>query len=317
MQEPAPVFPPGTDFREQAKVLEERGRTRDAARLFERNEVYAEAARLFEAGKDFKAALRSAALGKDAATAKRLWQQLPMAEAATILERVSAYELLMELYVEKQQFDQVARLYERARQFDQAALAWERAGKLGQARKAYEKVKDGASADRVRKLEVDKLIERGDRLGAAVVLLAAQRRDEVLEVLKPLPTPKQYRFLEKLKLQSEADALAKSELAKAEAEKRPSVKARWLELLGDVKGAAQAWEEAERRDKAYLLYEKLGDFAKAANLAEQAGHRESAMALYRKAGDEASAARVAAMPEAPPPPPPAADPAADEDGTEG
>jgi hypothetical protein len=307
-----PVFPPGTDWREQAKVLEERGRTRDAGHIHERNESYVDAARLLEAGKDYKGALKSAALAKDAAAAKRMWAQLPPKEAAQILERLSAYELLMELYVEKGQFDQVARLYERARQFDQAALAWERAGKLGQARKGFERAHDQASADRVRKLEVDGLIQRGDRLGAALILIQAKKRDEALEILKGVPAAKQYRFLQKLKLDDEAKALADAELAKADEEKRPSTKARWLELLGELEKAASAWEGAERRDKAYPLYEKLGDFKKAASLAELAGHRESAIALYRKAGDEPSALRVEATPAAPiPPPPPTSEPAED------
>ncbi|MGZ6071956.1 MAG: DEAD/DEAH box helicase, partial [Myxococcaceae bacterium] len=84
----------------------------------------------------------------------------------------------MELHVKSGRFDEVAKLYERARQFDQAGLAWERAGKLSAARKAYERARDMGSVDRVRTLEVDRLVERGDRLGAALLLVQARKRDQ-------------------------------------------------------------------------------------------------------------------------------------------
>ena len=313
-REALPIFPEGSDWKEQARILEEKGRTRDAGRIHERNASPADAARLLEAGGDVKGALRNAALAKDPIAAKRLVALLKPEEATTILEKADAYELLMELYVQQGQFEPVARLYERARQFDQAALAWERAGKLAPARKAFERAHDTANVERLRKLEVDKLIERGDRLGAAVILSQSGHKQEAQEILKTLPAPKQFRFLEKLKLTEEAQALARGELAKADEEKRPSTRARWLELLGDLPGAAQAWEQAERKDKAYPLHEKLGDLPKAAQLAEAAGHHQAAIGLYQRAGDEAGAARVQALPPTPIPatPPAAADEPPDE-----
>ena len=101
----------------------------------------------------------------------------------------------MEWFAKRGDFDGVARLYERAKQFDQAALAWERAGKLGQARKAYEKANDTAGAHRVRDLEIAKLVERGDRLGAATVQMHSGLKAEAIATLESLGGPKAYRFM--------------------------------------------------------------------------------------------------------------------------
>src|SRR5690606_39686811 len=107
--------------------------------------------------------LQAALDQKDWATARELSAQLKAEEARPVLERAQAWELLMELFMRAGDFESVALLYERARQFDQAALAWERAGKMGQARKAYERVRDFAGAQRARKAEVDRLVQKGDR----------------------------------------------------------------------------------------------------------------------------------------------------------
>ncbi len=295
------------DWKAQAEAMAARGRTRDAAHLYERHGLLAEALKLYEAGGDTKGALRAALAAKDMEAARRLAQALPAAEARSQLERAEAWELLMELLVKGHAFDDAAKLYERARQFDQAALAWERAGKLGQARKAYERARDLAGAERVRTLEVQRLQERGDRLGAAQVLVQSNRRAEAVEVLKALPATKAFRFLEQLKLKEEARTLGEAELALAKAEAKPAVQARWLDLLGRKAEAAQAWEEGGRKDRAYPLLEVLGDFAKAAAFAEASGHRDQAIRLYRRAGDDRAAERLEATPPSEPPPPPAED----------
>ncbi len=175
------------------------------------------------------------------------------------------------------------------------------------ARKAYERVRDQAGAERVRTLEVQRLVERGDRLGAAQVLVQSHRRAEAVEVLKSLPATKAFRFLEQLKLKDEARTLGEAELATAKAEGKPAAQARWLDLLGRKAEAAQAWEEGGRRDRAYPLLEVLGDFAKAAAFAEASGHRDQAIRLYRRAGDDRAAERLEATPPSEPPPPPAED----------
>ena len=303
---PMPPIPPG-DWQAQAAAYTSRGRTRDAARLYEKHGAAAEALKLYEAGGDVKGALRAALAAKDMEAARRLAQSLPAAEARAQLEKAEAWELLMELLVKSNAFDDVAKLYERARQFDQAALAWERAGKLGLSRKAYERAHDAAGAERVRALEVQRLVERGDRLGAAQVLVQSNRRAEAATVLKTLPATKAFRFLEQLKLKDEARALGEAELAAAKAEAKPGPQARWLELLGRKAEAAQAWEEGGRQDRAYPLLEALGDFAKAAAFAEASGHRDQAIRLYRRAGDDRAAERLEATPPSTPPPAPAED----------
>jgi tetratricopeptide (TPR) repeat protein len=252
----------------------------------------APAAPAVEEGKDLKGALRRAVAAKDWDGARRIIKQIPADESRAILEKAGAYELLMERYVETSDFQNVARLYERARQFDQAALAWERAGKLGNARKAYERAKDAAGAQRIRQLEVEELVKRGDRLGAAVLLLAENRREEAVRLLLALPSPKAFRFLQKVKLDDEAMALARREIQQAESENKPVAKARWLEWSGDALGAAEAWEKAERKDKALEMYEQVGQWQKAAQLAEALGRKDQARELYHRAGDRDSAARL-------------------------
>jgi len=307
-REPMPPITPG-DWQAQAEAYVARGRTRDAARLHEKHGSPAEASKLFEAGGDVKSALRAALAAKDMEAARRLAQALPAAEAKAQLERGEGWELLLELHVKGNAFDEAAKLYERARQFDQAALAWERAGKLGLARKAYERARDAAGAERVRTLEVQRLVERGDRLGAAQVLAQTGHRAEAVEILKVLPGTKAFRFLEQLKLKDEARALGEAELVKVTQEGAPGPRARWLDLLGRKAEAAQAWEAAGRKDRAYPLLEVAGDFAKAAAFAEASGHRDQAIRLFRRAGDDAAADRLEAMPPESPPPLPADEPA--------
>ena len=299
------------DWQEQVKQLEAMGRTRDAGRLHERNNSFADAARLFEAGGDLKSALRNALAAGDNDIARRLVGTLPPDQLAPTLEKSGAYELLMEHYVGKGDFENVARLYERARQFDQAALAYERAGKLTLARKSYERSRDMASANRIRGLEVKGLVERGDRLGAATLLVAVGQRREAVEVLSPLPPPKAFHFMQRLKLDDEAKELAQRELARAESEQKPAGRARWLELLGDTAAAAEAWEGAGRKDKALPLHEKLGNLARAAQLAEELQQRDKAIALYTQLGDTSGLERANALPETPNVAPPSASDAAD------
>jgi len=83
------------------------------------------------------------------------------------------------------------------------------------------------------------------------------------------------------------------------------VKARWLEWTGDALAAAEAWEKAERKDKALEMYEQVGQWQKAAQLAEALGRKDHALELYHRAGDRDSAARLevltATHAEEPPP----------------
>ncbi len=296
------------DWFEQAKQLEAMGRTRDAGRLHERNNSFAEAARLFEAGRDVTSALRCAVQAGDLKMARRLISGVPANQVAPMLEKAGAYELLMEHYVGNADFENAARLYERARQYDQAALAYERANKLTLARKSYERARDFANANRVLGLEVKSLVERGDRLGAATLLVAAGQRREAVGVLSPLPAPKAFHFMQRLKLDEEARALAQKELARADEEKNPAVRARWLELLGETAAAAEAWEQAGRKEKALPLHEQLGNLTRAAQLAEELQQRDKAIDLYTRLNDAAGLRRARALPRTPLPAAAAAQP---------
>jgi hypothetical protein len=118
-----------------------------------------------------------------------------------------------------------------------------------------------------------------------------------------------------LKLANEALAFAHDEIKKAADAKLFVQEARWHELLANPVGAAEAWLNADRKDRAFVAYEQLGDWAKAAPLAEAIGELEKAEALYRKASDAANADRVAALPRVPKAAPAPA-PAVDADGDE-
>ena len=232
--------------------------------------------------------LQTALDQKDWPTARELTTQLKAEEARPLLEKAQAWELLMELYMRAGDFESVARLYERARQFDQAALAWERAGKAAMARKAYERARDFAGAQRMRKAEVDRLVEKGDRLGAATLLMSAGLRKEAVETLSSLPSTKAFQFLERVKLTDEAKALGERELARAESEGKTFQRARWLELLGRTQEAADGFESAGRFDRALALFEKLGDASAVERVKAKALEAPAAAATPSEQEDESS-----------------------------
>lgn len=283
------------DWRQEAQLRKDQGRTRDAARILEKQGELQEAGKLYEDAGDLKGALRAALSEKNLEAARKLLAKLDPAQAQPILERAGAFELLMERFIEAKDFENVARLYERARQFDQAALAWERAGKLSMARKAFERAKDPQGAKRMRELEVALLLERGDRLGAAVLQVSAGQRQAAVEILSALPGTKAFRFMQKARLDKEALEFAQKEIEKATQEGRMADLARWLEMTGEATAAGEAWEKADRKDKAMLMYEQAGHWQKAAELAEATGQLDKAVQLFHRAADKANADRVAQL----------------------
>jgi tetratricopeptide (TPR) repeat protein len=204
--------------------------------------------------------------------------------------------LLMGFYVQHESFEAVAQLYERANQFDQAGIAYEKAQKLTLARRAYERAKDFAAANRVRDVEVKRLVEKGDRLGAATLLMAVGRRTETVDLMKEIPPTKAYGFLKKLKLEDDAKALAETHLNEAVASKNELQRARWLEVIGKMNEALEIYLSMDRKDKASFVLESLGQTERAAQLAEEAGQLMRAEKLFRKGGDVTNADRVAKLP---------------------
>jgi tetratricopeptide (TPR) repeat protein len=283
------------DWKEQAAYLEQTRKTRDAGRLHEKNASFAEAVRLFEAGNDFKAALRCAVLGEVEEASTRLMGRLSPSDVKSTLERLAAWGVLMSYCAKIKDYEAVARLYERARQMDQAALAWEKAGRLSSARKAYEQAGDLESASRTKAIEVQQLMDRGDRLGAATLLVTTGNTQAAIDTLKELPGPKAYRFLMKLRLEEEAQKLATTQIEQAIATKDHLAHAHWLEALNKLPEAVEAWLQADRRDKALYLCEKAERYEQAAELAEALGRLDKAEALFRRAGNEEQATRVAAL----------------------
>jgi hypothetical protein len=263
--------------------------------LHEKNASFAEAIRLFELGGDLKSALRCAVLGEVEEASTRLMSRLSSSDVKFILERLAAWGLLMSYCAKTKDYEAVARLYERARQMDQAALAWEKAGRLSSARRAYEQAGDSESANRIRALEIQQLLERGDRLGAATLLITAGNTQAAIDTLKELPGPKAYRFLLKLKFEEEAQKFATTQMEQTIASGDHLSHAHWLEALNKQPEAIEALLKAGRRDKAMYLCEKIEKYEQAAELAEALGRLDKAEALFRKAGNEEQAARVAAL----------------------
>ncbi len=294
-EKPIPFESTG-DLTKDAQALEKLGRTRDAGRLYEKQSLFADAARAYETGGDLKAALRNVALGKLNEPAKVLMAKLPKLEVIRTLEKINAWELLMGFYVQHEAYESVAQLYERANQFDQAGLAYEKAQKLTLARRAYERAKDFAAANRVRDVEVKRLVEKGDRLGAATLLMAVGRRAETVELMNALPPAKAYGFLKKLKLEDDAKSLAETHLQEAIASKNDLQRARWLEITGKMSEALDIYLSSGRKDKASFVLESLGQSDRAAQLAEEAGQLVRAEKLFRKANDTVNAERVSKLP---------------------
>jgi hypothetical protein len=107
---------------------------------------------------------------------------------------------------------------------------------------------------------------------------------------------KAFRFMLKLKMDTEALDFARTEVNKLSAIGQHVSAARWYEMLAEPAAAAESWLKAERKDKAFPLYEQLGDWARAAELAEASGHLDKAEMLYGRAGNQEAQARVKAMP---------------------
>ena len=107
---------------------------------------------------------------------------------------------------------------------------------------------------------------------------------------------KAFRFMLKLKMDTEALDFARAEVTKLTAIGQHVSAARWYEMLAEPASAAEAWLKADRKDKAFPLYEQLGEWARAAELAEASGHLDKAEQLYGRAGNHEAAARVKAMP---------------------
>ena len=164
----------------------------------------------------------------------------------------------------------------------------------------------------MRTLEVDRLVERGDRLGAALLLVQARQREQAAKLLEPLPPPKAFRFLQQLGLNAEAKALGERELQRATEESKSMARARWLELLERPADAAEAWEAAGGRTRPSPCWRRPASSDAARGIAEEIGNRNEAIRLFRRAGEDAEADRLEALPpapatEAPPPPPPDSD----------
>ena len=94
-----------------------------------------------------------------------------------------------------------------------------------------------------------------------------------------------------------------AELAKADAEGKLDQRAKWLDIIGQTRAAAETWEKAERPGRASHLWEKLGELSKAAALAEAAREHKRAAALFEKLGDAAAAERNKALAATQPEPP--------------
>ena len=288
---------PGGQSPEGARSAPSIGRIRSAARLSEKRGQYAEAFAQYEASQDLPSALRCAARAKLDADCARLEPLVKPEEAIAAYESAQAWERLMALHVRRQDFGGMALLYEKSRQFFDAAQAWERAEKLTKARKAYERAQRLDEAQRVRALEIADLFKRGDRLGAAKLLMTLGNKDETIAALEALPPVKMLTFMRQLKLRDDALRIGRTRLAAARAQGDVFLEAQWLEALGEKKAAGEAYKASGHTERAAALLVSLAEFKEAAELYASVGQHGRAAQYFERAGFTTEAARERAAQE--------------------
>ncbi len=280
------------DSRRSARSPNPRSVDASGAMALEKAGAFAEASAMFEAEGDLESALRCAARVDDATRCIALASRLSPPKVASAYRAAQSWQRLMDYHAALGDYEAVAQLYERARQYDQAGLAWERAQKFGSAKVAFERAGDLVSANRVRDRDVEDRLRRGDRVGAAAVLMSVGRKSEALKALEGLPPAQIIHAMQRLKLHEEATAYSRGELARAQAAGDLARQGQWLEVLGNRKEAIERYLEAGLRDRAARVHAKGGDYRSAAKLMAAANSYRRAAEYFQKAGDGSEAQRM-------------------------
>jgi len=285
-----------------AALHEKEGKFREAAKLFEEHDQPKEAARLYRLAGDAPKVVEL--LGKlgDREALVEAAKQLPPKQQEEALLAAGMGDVLMEILVQSERWEDVGGLYERAEQWGDAARAYERAGKTHKAARAFDRAGEKAEADRLVEAEA-KPLEESDPLAAAKVWARFGRPLEAAR-LAPGALDK-FRWLREGGANDEAIEVAKAELASLQEAGKPLLEiAPWLARSGDTAGALKIYDEHRRPEEAGQLFDDLGEAELAARCFEVAGKTRKAADLYEKAGNTEAAQRLRAA-EPPPPTRPA------------
>ncbi|HEY0841139.1 MAG TPA: hypothetical protein VGD74_13205, partial [Vulgatibacter sp.] len=285
-----------------AALHEKEGKFREAARLYEEHDRPQDAARLYrQAGDAGKVVELLGKLGDREALLEAA-KQLPPKQQEEALLAAGMGDVLMEILVQAERWEDVGALYERAEQWGDAARAFEKAGKTHKAARAFDKAGETAEADRLVEAEARPL-EESDPLAAAKVWARFGRPAQAAR-LAPGALDK-FRWLREAGQNDEAAEVAKAELASLqEAGKAPLEIAPWLARSGDTAGALKIYDEHRQPEEAGQLFESLDEPELAARCFEVAGKTRKAADLYQKAGNTEAAERLrAAEPPQPKPAP--------------
>lgn len=277
-----------------AALAEFEGRFADAAKLFAEHDRPEDAARLYrKAGDALRAVEIYAKLGKRDEVLEAA-KELPPAQQEKALLEAGLGDVLMDMLVQSDRWEDVGRLYERAEQWADAARAFEKAGRTHKAIRAFDQAGLAEEADRLIEAEANEKLEANDKQGAARLYGRFGRYEKAAE-LAVIPMER-YRWLRAGGKVEEAQALAREELGKVqEASKGPLEQAPWLARAGDTANALRIYDEHRRPEDAAALFEELEEWEVAARCLEIAGKTRRAADLFERAGNTAEAERLRAL----------------------
>lgn len=304
--QPAPFLLAHTGEWDKVAALHEKERRyAEAAALFEEHGKPEEAARLYKLAGNVSKMVELLVASGDREAVIELAKGLEPARREEALLAAGMGDVLMDLLVQEERWDDVARLYERADQFLDAARCWEKADKTHKAIRAFDRADQREEADRLIGAEAAQAEGEGGPRAAAKVWARFGRMERATE-LTPDPLEKS-RWLREAGKEEEARAVAKEQLDAATAEgKTPLDLAPWIARSGDTASALKIWDEHREPRRAASVMEELGEWELAARCLEVAGEFLKAGDHFEKAGNAAEAERVRAL--APPPPPPPSKP---------
>lgn len=277
-----------------AALAERERRWNDAAKLYEEHDRIEDAARLYQKGGDAARALGMLAkLGNREAVIEAAKQIDPRRQEEVLLG-AGLGDVLMDLLVGQDRWEDVGRLYERAEQWADAARAYEKVGRTHKAIRAFDQAGETAEAERLIEAEAKERLDADDAGGAAKVWARFGRPAKAAELATDALS--KFRWLREAGQTEAAQELAKGELQAAqEAGKEPLEQAPWMARSGDTASALRIYDEHRKPEDAAALFEELQDWELAARCHEMAGKTRKAADLFERAGNTEAAARLRAL----------------------
>jgi tetratricopeptide (TPR) repeat protein len=271
------------EWEEVAELHAREARPLEAARLYEQHGEFGKAMHAFAAAADARGVLRAALHAGDFARAMAAAKEVPLKTARELLLKSGQGDLLLDLLASQGRWSEVGELYERAEQWPDAARAYERARRFSRAIVAFDRAGDDESAARCLAVEVESHAARGDTLGAAEVLRRHGRHEKAAERVKESRPDLAFNWLLEGGHDAEALALGQRRARLAAEAGKHEESAEWLERLGDLPAAAEAFLRADRPARALSVYEQLGNWEAAGEAAVCAGQKDRALEFFQRA----------------------------------